>query len=87
MTIVQIQGKLARSSSLQPLTIFLMCKKKVVARKWSKRSRRPACAKTAAVCALPVYSKFYNIVMFQLINSFDYVSDDTACLKKKSHSA
>ena len=27
MTIVQIQGKLARSSSLQPLTVFLMCKK------------------------------------------------------------
>ena len=26
----------------------------------------PACAKTVAVCALPVYCKFYNNVMFKL---------------------
>ena len=25
--------------------------------------------------------------VLQLIDNFDYVSDDTACLKKKSHSA
>ena len=33
-------------------------------RQWSKKSRCLACAKTVAVCALPVYCQFYNNVMF-----------------------
>ena len=52
-----------------------------------KKSRRLACAKTVAVCALQVYCKFEQKHRIQLIYSFDNVSDDTACLKKKSHSA